>query len=134
MGISSDEVSAHGNENHGMGDVDALLIITHETSPAHHPAKGAFDDPTSGEDIEPLLAVGPTDDFDHEVEVGGFVHELEPVVGAVGEQMLHPGPALAHAIQDRLSPGAVGDVDRKSTRLNSSHTVISYAVFCLKKK
>src|SRR5260221_10798313 len=28
--------------------------------------------------------------------------------------------------------GAAGD--RKSTRLNSSHTVISYAVFCLKKK
>src|SRR5438034_2034583 len=26
------------------------------------------------------------------------------------------------------------EVDRKSTRLNSSHTVISYAVFCLKKK
>src|SRR5260221_7614869 len=26
------------------------------------------------------------------------------------------------------------DTDRKSTRLNSSHTVISYAVFCLKKK
>src|SRR5260221_8416493 len=28
----------------------------------------------------------------------------------------------------------VGNPDRKSTRLNSSHTVISYAVFCLKKK
>src|SRR5256885_2494769 len=27
-----------------------------------------------------------------------------------------------------------GDRDRKSTRLNSSHLVISYAVFCLKKK
>src|SRR5438132_5347188 len=26
------------------------------------------------------------------------------------------------------------NIDRKSTRLNSSHTVISYAVFCLKKK
>src|SRR3954465_4374609 len=26
------------------------------------------------------------------------------------------------------------DLDRKSTRLNSSHTIISYAVFCLKKK
>src|SRR5256885_11281963 len=26
------------------------------------------------------------------------------------------------------------DIDRKSTRLNSSHLVISYAVFCLKKK
>src|SRR5947209_4649492 len=28
----------------------------------------------------------------------------------------------------------VGQVDRKSTRLNSSHANISYAVFCLKKK
>src|SRR5438132_10167014 len=28
----------------------------------------------------------------------------------------------------------MGPEDRKSTRLNSSHTVISYAVFCLKKK
>src|SRR3712207_8352330 len=28
----------------------------------------------------------------------------------------------------------VGDLDRKSTRLNSSHANISYAVFCLKKK
>src|SRR5437773_9134497 len=27
-----------------------------------------------------------------------------------------------------------GDLDRKSTRLNSSHITISYAVFCLKKK
>src|SRR3712207_8580026 len=30
--------------------------------------------------------------------------------------------------------GAVAGVDRKSTRLNSSHANISYAVFCLKKK
>src|SRR2546426_1873937 len=29
---------------------------------------------------------------------------------------------------------AKGGLDRKSTRLNSSHLVISYAVFCLKKK
>src|SRR5437870_8384286 len=28
---------------------------------------------------------------------------------------------------------AAGDIDRKSTRLNSSHVAISYAVFCLKK-
>src|SRR5437868_15363297 len=31
-------------------------------------------------------------------------------------------------------PPAPGDADRKSTRLNSSHVSISYAVFCLKKK
>src|SRR5437879_9463858 len=33
-----------------------------------------------------------------------------------------------------LSGGADDLVDRKSTRLNSSHRCISYAVFCLKKK
>src|SRR5438034_1038383 len=32
------------------------------------------------------------------------------------------------------STGCVRRADRKSTRLNSSHTVMSYAVFCLKKK
>src|SRR5688572_32473112 len=37
----------------------------------------------------------------------------------------------------RRYPGArqlLADLDRKSTRLNSSHSQISYAVFCLKKK
>src|SRR5260221_1135354 len=36
-------------------------------------------------------------------------------------------------VQEPL-PTGIPDRDRKSTRLNSSHTVISYAVFCLKKK
>src|SRR5438132_4879514 len=35
---------------------------------------------------------------------------------------------------DLISLVVVEERDRKSTRLNSSHTVISYAVFCLKKK
>src|SRR5688500_19923848 len=34
----------------------------------------------------------------------------------------------------RRRPAALARIDRKSTRLNSSHLVISYAVFCLKKK
>src|SRR3712207_8806237 len=33
-----------------------------------------------------------------------------------------------------VRPGEMPGVDRKSTRLNSSHANISYAVFCLKKK
>src|SRR5205809_6052209 len=37
---------------------------------------------------------------------------------------------LAHALGKQLG----AEVDRKSTRLNSSHGYISYAVFCLKKK
>src|SRR3712207_9088193 len=45
---------------------------------------------------------------------------------AVGLEMAqHPGRVAIHA---------VGQQDRKSTRLNSSHANISYAVFCLKKK
>src|SRR5438132_6182708 len=35
---------------------------------------------------------------------------------------------------EEILSGARHEQDRKSTRLNSSHTVISYAVFCLKKK
>src|SRR5438132_9173854 len=41
-------------------------------------------------------------------------------------------PSAIHDVVDRLVRVSVED--RKSTRLNSSHTVISYAVFCLKKK
>src|SRR2546427_11098408 len=37
-------------------------------------------------------------------------------------------PRIVHAARDRFLK------DRKSTRLNSSHSQISYAVFCLKKK
>src|SRR3989440_1945412 len=41
----------------------------------------------------------------------------------VGRTFIHPAQA-----------GRMAKVDRKSTRLNSSHDQISYAVFCLKKK
>src|SRR3989449_8195557 len=48
-------------------------------------------------------------------------------------------PSSAHALVNfRILPGdsveGVVEQDRKSTRLNSSHGYISYAVFCLKKK
>src|SRR5947207_11645755 len=42
-----------------------------------------------------------------------------------------PAAHLLHQLRHLL---ASLEQDRKSTRLNSSHTVISYAVFCLKKK
>src|SRR5688500_1032967 len=49
------------------------------------------------------------------------------------------GPRVLDVYEVRVKPKndreprAIGAVDRKSTRLNSSHLVISYAVFCLKK-
>src|SRR5256885_12299909 len=41
---------------------------------------------------------------------------------------------LTDVVMPDVSGRQLADQDRKSTRLNSSHLVISYAVFCLKKK
>src|SRR5256885_3728664 len=51
---------------------------------------------------------------------------LSTTSGYMGGQKKHP-------TYEEVSAGITGQ-DRKSTRLNSSHLVISYAVFCLKKK
>src|SRR3712207_7226609 len=61
-------------------------------------------------------------------------HRLEGV-GVLGapERAVAPLPgALADVVAHRVAEHAAQD--RKSTRLNSSHANISYAVFCLKKK
>src|SRR2546430_7803118 len=60
------------------------------------------------------------------------LHDALPISGAAeglrpARQRVRPGPH-GLALLDRERP------DRKSTRLNSSHSQISYAVFCLKKK
>ena len=41
---------------------------------------------------------------------------------------------IERALEEDLGDGDFTSLDRKSTRLNSSHQIISYAVFCLKKK
>src|SRR5690625_2228472 len=68
------------------------------------------------------------------------------VVNTQGVDILHRAPAetihLNAPVTDHIEPhgSAIADAvdkqaeDRKSTRLNSSHVAISYAVFCLKKK
>src|SRR2546426_5850157 len=55
------------------------------------------------------------------------------------DQPAVPGSVVRRPVaiaRDAIVEGAIVGpyVDRKSTRLNSSHLVISYAVFCLKKK
>src|SRR5690606_41787863 len=55
------------------------------------------------------------------------------LVGGLGSDTFRMGvPDGADTVAD--FDFAAGDRDRKSTRLNSSHVKISYAVFCLKKK
>src|SRR5438132_5295672 len=51
-----------------------------------------------------------------------------------GRGGVHPPQRVAGGGRDTLRWVHTATADRKSTRLNSSHTVISYAVFCLKKK
>src|SRR5258707_6135370 len=48
--------------------------------------------------------------------------------------VLHPLPDAHRGLAIRQASYAGSARDRKSTRLNSSHANISYAVFCLKKK
>src|SRR2546427_6268218 len=57
--------------------------------------------------------------------------------GGVGSGLRPQPQRLRRAVPDarrRARPSAGPPRDRKSTRLNSSHSQISYAVFCLKKK
>src|SRR5207244_11751334 len=63
-----------------------------------------------------------------ELETAGEEAEHQQDIGAVAER-------FRQRLPQRLRRGAMGGfIDRKSTRLNSSHQIISYAVFCLKKK
>src|SRR3712207_8717915 len=58
---------------------------------------------------------------------------LQLLVHAV-ERVPDQRRSVAHHVLGAPDRVEVGEVDRKSTRLNSSHANISYAVFCLKKK
>src|SRR5256885_7327027 len=53
--------------------------------------------------------------------------------GAFEQVLFDGGNGLVHQVRTVVDRYGF-DADRKSTRLNSSHLVISYAVFCLKKK
>src|SRR5687768_18263235 len=66
-----------------------------------------------------LLAVVPPAEF---VQWGGVQAAMEEEAKLRAEAMV------------LQASGAIVEEDRKSTRLNSSHGYISYAVFCLKKK
>src|SRR5262245_64988655 len=71
---------------------------------------------------------------DRVVDIAGLEEEIARAIddGLVRQHVGHiAGRHLADAGADVV---VLADIDRKSTRLNSSHLGISYAVFCLKKK
>src|SRR6266403_6209587 len=68
------------------------------------------------------------------VEDDAAVAPTEADVGVMAFPLGDLGDLLDHGQGGREVGGREGALDRKSTRLNSSHVEISYAVFCLKKK
>src|SRR5690606_41506786 len=67
----------------------------------------------------------------------GFCPSFVTVTGKRRKAAPAPLPVFDHPLPDPAKPGterAWNLLDRKSTRLNSSHVKNSYAVFCLKKK
>src|SRR6266481_7419523 len=74
-----------------------------------------------------IAPLGPDD--------GGTVQPLVIRHGQHGEGTRGQEMLMGHALMGQFVVHAADDArDRKSTRLNSSHSSISYAVFCLKKK
>src|SRR5207244_11672752 len=68
------------------------------------------------------------------IYAGGRLYFFDELGNGV---VVTPGRDYAVEAKNRLAEGCMASpvaVDRKSTRLNSSHQIISYAVFCLKKQ
>src|SRR5256885_17132922 len=64
-----------------------------------------------------------------------FSAAIDACVDVIGDLEAPSNGVLNFPLDQReILPDVMGIQDRKSTRLNSSHLVISYAVFCLKKK
>src|ERR1035438_5057609 len=64
----------------------------------------------------------------------GSVHQWQPPRAFDALIAIEPDAeaTFTFAVAPQAEPGKMPEVDRKSTRLNSSHLGISYAVFCLK--
>src|SRR5207244_5302071 len=66
--------------------------------------------------------------------LGWGVGGIEAEAAMLGQPMFLPKPIVLGVRTRGTLPIGTTATDRKSTRLNSSHQIISYAVFCLKKK
>src|SRR2546430_15485977 len=62
------------------------------------------------------------------------LHDALPIYSASNMSKRSSPGAVRASLDATNRKRAFGSIDRKSTRLNSSHSQISYAVFCLKKK
>src|SRR2546430_773657 len=107
-----------------------LMVAAAAAGPARAGAASAIRQspiPSSGERI-PTVGVGTWRTFD----VGASAAERAPLKEVLRQFVGLGGRMVDSSPMYGAAESVVGD--RKSTRLNSSHSQISYAVFCLKKK
>src|SRR5437867_8379655 len=142
-GVADEELAAPGvlaGVGHGERPRDVLVDVLVGLA-LDRVSRAAATDPSF-----PALRVGIAA-LDHEVR--DHAVELGAVIETRVRELLEVGDGVGHLVAEQLQlDGAFDGLDdgllvrhlvsaardRKSTRLNSSHRTISYAVFCLKKK
>src|SRR5437773_10758992 len=107
-------------------------ILRHARAVRARSGRSRLAAPRHGEGARPLLPYGGRRDGPVPGRVLADVRADAAGVGRGQWVQAQPGDQLRDVHLGRGDDGA--SVDRKSTRLNSSHITISYAVFCLKKK
>lgn len=112
MSDAPDEQLAHGDVDLGDGHLGVAFVIAHEAPPSDHPTEAALDHLTERQELEACLQFVAMDHLQDEVEIGGLVHPFQPVMGAVGKEVLHPRPTLADGGQDTLRLRGVRYVGR----------------------
>src|SRR5690625_1588191 len=96
-----------------------INTATPATSPRVASTMGAADISTMRAAASTVMATAAID-----IQYGGLKSR-----GSIGKDIIRRDTSIATAMYNTVPK----DQDRKSTRLNSSHVAISYAVFCLKK-
>jgi len=128
-----EQQAAHVDVDHGLGHVEALFAIAHETAPSCHPAEGSLDDPAPRQDLEAGFMAAATDDFQHEVAVRTGIEQFGADVSAIAEQMLEPGLPFSDGGDNLLNPSTVGDVGRGQVQHEKAairiHSDVPFAAF-----
>ncbi len=96
--------------NHRGRDIQSQLIVAHQSSPLHHPAEGALDNPAAWQRDEALLAGQTAHHLDHEIEERRPVEQRATVIGTIGKLVFDPRPALLEGVEYRHCAGRIGQL------------------------
>src|SRR5690606_31588127 len=125
-----DPAQNHGFSDHYLEvsfDLSRVMFIATANSLATVP-------PALRDRLEVLELAGYTSQEKFEIGQRYLIPRQVEAAGLSPERVCITDAALRRLIAEYTREAGVRELDRKSTRLNSSHVKISYAVFCLNKK